>query len=133
MVDIRSYKNPDFSDLIGLLKDAEIYHKPVDNEEIFKKKISIDPESIIVAEIDGKIMGCVFIAYDPCQSFIYHLGVGVNHRKEGIGTKLMEKAENILKKRGMLKPKLYVEEGNEEVIEFYNKQGWHISCNAYCL
>ncbi|MBI2579337.1 MAG: GNAT family N-acetyltransferase [Candidatus Aenigmarchaeota archaeon] len=91
-----------------------------------RKKIKHDPESIIVAEEGGKIIGCVFIIYDPWSSFIYRLGVLPKYRRKGLGTKLMEEAERILKERGTNPITLFVREDNGEVIDFYKKRGWKL-------
>ena len=118
---IRNYKDSDFPQLKKLLEDTNLYYKPLDKKEIFKKKIDYDQESIIIAEDNNKIIGTVFIIYDPWNSFVYHLGVHPDYRKLGLGNQLMDEAEKRLKARGMNRPTLFVEEDNEKVLEFYKK------------
>jgi ribosomal protein S18 acetylase RimI-like enzyme len=52
---------------------------------------------MIVAVEDDKVVGTVFIIYDPWDSFVYHLGVHPNYQRRGIGSALMEEAEKRLK------------------------------------
>lgn len=130
---IRFYKDADFLELEQVLKADGVYYLPLDKRDIFKKKIEHDPESILIAEEEGKIIGTVFIIYDPWNAFIYHLDVHPDYRKKGVGTKLMEKAEEILKKRGMARPTLFVEEDNAKVIDFYKKRGWFVLYKVFCL
>lgn len=130
---IRNYKDDDSSKLEQLLKDIGIYYEPLDKKDIFKKKVEHDPESIILAEDDDKLIGTVFIIYDPWHSCVYHLGVHPDYRNEGIANKLMNEAEKRLKARGIEKVTLFVEEENSKVVDFYKKRGWNICGKTICM
>ena len=130
---IRNYADADFPQLEQLLKDAGIYYGPLDKRDILRKKIEHDPESIIVAEDNGKIIGTVFIIYDPWNSFVYHLGVHPDYRGQGLGNKLMDSAEGIFKTRGMNRPTLFIEEENQKAVEFYKKRGWFVLYKVFCM
>ena len=56
--------------------------------------------SIIIADVNGKIVGCIFFTWDGWDSSLYRLAVHPDYRKQGLGTKLLEEAENRLKKLG---------------------------------
>lgn len=125
---IRNYQDEDSSKLEQLLKDTGLYYEPLDKKEIFKKKIEYDPESIIIAEDNDKLVGTVFIIYDLWNSCIYHLGVHPDYRNKGIASKLMDEAEGRLKAKGIEKITLFVDEENHKAIDFYKKREWKI-CN----
>lgn len=125
---IRNYQDNDSPKLEQLLKDTGLYYKSLDKKNIFKKKIEHDPDSIIIAEYNKKIVGTVFVIYDPWNSCIYHLGVHPDYRNKGIGNKLMDEAEKRLKAKGIEKITLFVDEENHKAIEFYKKRSWKI-CN----
>ena len=130
---IRSYTDADFPKLLQLLKDANIFYEPLDKRETFNKKIEHDQESIIIAEDNGRIVGTVFTIYDPWNAFVYHLGVHPEYRGKGLANKLMDEAEERLKRRGMIRPTLFVEEENEQVLNFYKKRGWFVLYKVFCL
>ena len=130
---IRNCNVNEISSLIGLLKFSGIYYAPLDTVEILSKKLKHDPESIIVADDNGKIVGTVFIIYDPWNSFVYHLAIHPNYQGKGFGNLLMDEAEKLLKKRGMNRPTLFVEEENENVLNFYKKRGWFVLYKTFCL
>jgi ribosomal protein S18 acetylase RimI-like enzyme len=130
---LRNYTDADFPELEELLKATGVYYEPLDKRQTFKKKIEHDPASIIVAEDAERIVGAVFIIYDPWESFIYHLGVLPDYRGQGLANRLMDEAEKRLKMRGMNRPTLFVEEGKEEIVEFYRKRGWFVLYKVFCM
>lgn len=132
-IQIRNYKDAEFPQFEQLLKDIGIYYEPLDRRDIFKKKIEHDPEALLVAEENGRLIGTVFILYDPWSSFIYHLGVHPDYRRQGVANKLMDEAEEILKARGINRPTLFVEEDNKQVVELYEKRGWFVLYKVFCM
>lgn len=132
-MNIRYYREKDFSQLEQLLKDIGIYYESLDKKDILKKKIGYDPESILVAEDGDRLCGTVFLIYDPWAPFIFHLGVHPDYREKGIATKLMEEAEEVIKKRGAVSSTLFVEEDNEKVVDFYKKRGWQVVYKVFCM
>ena len=132
-IEISHYKDSDFPQFKQLLKDIGIYYEPLDRRDILKNKIEHDPESILIAKAKGKLIGTVFILYDPWSSFIYHLGVHPEYRRKGLANQLMDEAERKLKARGINRPTLFVEEDNEQVVEFYQKRGWFVLYKVFCM
>ncbi len=55
---------------------------------------------------------------------IESLGVKENYRKKGVGTKLMDYAENLVKKKGYKKVGLAVEKDNIFLEKLYSKRGY---------
>lgn len=125
---IRNYKDDDSNKLEQLLKDTGLYYESLDKKEIFKNKIEENPESIIVAEDDGKLVGIVFVIYDLWNPMIFHLGVHPNYRNKGIASKLMDEAEGRLKAKGVEEVTLFVDEENHKAMDFYKNREWEI-CN----
>lgn len=130
---LRNYRDQDFQELKQLLIDTNVFYEPLDTQEIFQKKIEHDPESIILAEQDHKIVGTVFIVYDPWNSFVFRLGVHPEYQGQGIANILMDEAENRFKSRGMERPTLFVEEENEAALGFHEKRGWSVLYKVFCL
>lgn len=127
MVDmkIRNAKISDVDSIISLLKECEMFSDYLDTKEALSKKIKLDEESILVATEKNEIIGSIFILFDPWLPHIYRLCVRKNYRKRGIGTKLLGVAENSIRKRGYKIINLFVEEGHNEIIDFYKKRGWY--------
>jgi ribosomal protein S18 acetylase RimI-like enzyme len=125
---MRNYRDSDFPLLEHLLKDSGIYES-YDNREVFKRKIKDDPGSIIVMEDDKSVIGCVFLIYDAWNSSIFHLCIHPDYRDRGLGKKLLKRAEDVLKSRGVRRCILFVEGKNRHTASFYKKMGWSLLAN----
>ena len=130
---IRNYKDEDFPQVHKLLKETNVKWSSVDNRENFKKKIEQDPESIIVAEENGHIIGTVFIVYDAWSSFILHLAVDEKHRNRGIGSVLFQVAEQRLRARGKDFAFGFIKEENQKVLEYCKKRGCSAGDKIYFM
>jgi len=124
MFTIDFYKDELYKPIISILKEANLYDETWEARENLKRKIERDPKSILVAKDGDKIVGCVFIVEDGWNGFIWRLAVQTSHRKQGIGSALMRKAEEIIKSRGLKEASLFVNAGNEELKEWYQKQDY---------
>jgi len=123
-IKIRSYTPADFPSVKENLSNAEMYEENWDNEKNLNEKIKRNPDSILVAEEDGKVVGNIFVVEDGWGSWIFRLAVNENRRKEGVGTLLLQSAENLLKKRGIKEVALLIEKKKEHLKDFYGKRGY---------
>lgn len=124
MVSVRYYKDSDYDDVKQTLQEGELYDDVWETQENLRRKIERDQESILLAIDDGKIVGCVFIVENGWNAFIWRLSVRKEYRKQGIGKILMQKAEEIIKKRGLKESSLFVDTKNDDLKQWYTKQGY---------
>ena len=124
MVLIRYYKDSDYKDVKQALKEGKLYDDIWENRKNLRRKIKRDPESIFLAINDNKIIGCVFIVEDGWNAFIWRLSVRKKYRRQGIGKMLMQKAEEIIKKRGIKESSIFVDTKNKRLKQWYKKQGY---------
>ena len=93
-------------------------------------KIGIDtflnrnPESCFIAEEHNKIIGTILAGSDGRRGYIYHLAVEEKKRNNGIGTKLVDTALNVLKQIGITKVSLLVFKKNSIANKFWEKYGF---------
>ena len=71
---------------------------------------------------DNKIVGCVFIVEDDWNAFVWRLSVRRKYRRQGIGKMLMQKAEEIIGKRGIEESSIFVDAKNYYLRQWYKKQ-----------
>ena len=121
---IRFYNNNDYDDVKQVLKEADLFDDVWEAQDNLERKIKRDPESILVAEDDGQVIGCVFIVEDGWNAFVWRLAVRRDQRRKGVGLSLMQKVEEIIKSRGIKEVSLFVDTKNEHLKAWYEKQDY---------
>ncbi|MEJ3743362.1 GNAT family N-acetyltransferase [Actinomycetes bacterium KLBMP 9797] len=58
--------------------------------------ITRDPEALLLAEMDGRIVGSIIAGWDGWRAHLYRLAVHPEYRRRGIGTALLQAAEQRL-------------------------------------
>jgi ribosomal protein S18 acetylase RimI-like enzyme len=91
---------------------------------VLDKKLAVDDGLLFTAEVDGKVVGSVMAGYDGHRGWIYSLAVLPEHRRRGLGSRLVRHAEEHLKALGCPKINLQIMKGNEAVESFYRKLGY---------
>ena len=124
MAEIGFYKDKFYDDVKKILQECNLFDETWEARENLKRKITRDKESILIAEEGSKIVGCVFIVEDGWNAFIWRLCVKENYRKKGIGLLLMQKAEDIIKGRGIKEASIFVDAKNDSLKNWYQKQGY---------
>ena len=82
---------------------------------------------ICVAEIDGRIVGFLSIeVHRERENYLYldDFSVSKGHRGKGIGSTLMDEAEQYCRGIGFPSIYLHVEESNTNALRFYERRGF---------
>ncbi|GEM_PF-1511079 len=122
MVSIRYYKDSDYEEIKQVLQEGNLYDDVWEARQNLKQKIIRDPQSILIAEENNHVIGCVFIVEDGWTAFIWRLSVRKEYRKKGVGLMLMQKAEEIVRTRGIKELSLFADTKNTLLKEWYQKQ-----------
>ena len=104
--------------------NAENHSRPFDSIDAIIRLLERDPQSLILARFEGKIVGTVIAAWDGWRGSIYRLAVDKNIKGQGIGRQLMENAEERLKLTGATRVNAVVCEENVEAHAFYQRLGY---------
>jgi ribosomal protein S18 acetylase RimI-like enzyme len=129
-ISIRNYKKDHYASVKEILIEGELFDKTWDAEELLEKRIAEKPDSIIVAIIDGKVLGCVYLV-DDFLPFIFRLAVKKTYRKRGIGKMLVQEAVQRLKKHGHKEIALFVDNEKDELKNWYRRQGFRESSSSW--
>ena len=87
---------------------------------------AVRPESLLIAEHGGAVVGAVIAGWDGVRGWIYHLAVAPAQRRRGIATRLMWAAEATLRALGCPKINLQVRPTNRGVAAFYRALGYQV-------
>ena len=91
----------DVDDLLALWEEAaENDSRPPDTAAAVSALLGRDPEAVIVAERDGALIGSVIAGWDGWRYHLYRLAVRPAWRRQGVGSALLDAAEDRLKALG---------------------------------
>lgn len=95
-----------------------------DSKEGVAKFIRRNPTTSVVAEEDGKVVGCILCGHDGRRGCLYHVCVDQAYRKHGIGKSMVNFCIQALKEEGINKVSIIAFTTNEVGNKFWRKMGW---------
>jgi ribosomal protein S18 acetylase RimI-like enzyme len=97
---IRPCDRKEIGDLLVLWREAEARASTTDDVASLRALLEHDPGSLLVAELDDRIVGSVIAAWDGWRGNMYRLAVHPRYRRRGIGLLLVEASEAKLRTLG---------------------------------
>ena len=95
-----------------------------DSREGIDKYLKRNPNTSFVAVCEQKVVGVILCGHDGRRGIIQHACVSPDHRREGIGQKLVDLALEALKQEGITKVLLVAFKKNEGGNAFWESQGF---------
>lgn len=95
-----------------------------DSREGIEKYLKRNPGTSFVAKEGDRVVGVILAGHDGRRGFIHHACVTENHRRRGVGARLLQLALEALKKEGIHKVALLVFNRNEAGNAFWESQGF---------
>jgi len=116
----------DYDEVISLWKKTEGIGLSGNDDSRKSIKIFLEknPKICFVVEYNREIIGTIMAGNDGRRGHIYHLTVKQEHRKNGLGKKLLEKTEKALKKEGVRKIFLVAFKKNQTGNKFWENNGY---------
>jgi ribosomal protein S18 acetylase RimI-like enzyme len=123
-MNIREYREDDKDTVIALWEQCNLIVPWNDPAKDIKRKLAVDPDLFLVGDMDGHIVASVMGGYEGHRGWINYLAVHPEHRKKGLGKKMMQEVESRLKEKECPKINLQIRESNKEAIAFYKAIGF---------
>jgi ribosomal protein S18 acetylase RimI-like enzyme len=92
---------------------AENAARPPDTREAVTALLSRDPDALILAEHDGELIGSVIAGWDGWRYHLYRLAVRATWRRKGVGSALLQVAEDRFKALGAARADAMVLDSND--------------------
>lgn len=123
-VDVRRFEAGDRAAVVELWGRVELVRPWNDPDLDIDRKVGVDPEGFLVADLDGRVVGTVMAGYDGHRGWINYLAVDPGTQGRGLGGRLVREAEQLLGRRGCAKVNLQIRTSNETAVDFYRSIGY---------
>lgn len=123
---IREMTVEDYDNVYGLWRTIKGFgiRSIDDSREGVERFVRRNPTTSIVAEEDGKVIGAILCGHDGRRGCFYHVCVKEEHRKRGVGKKMVAAAMEALKKENISKVNLIAFQSNQVGNRFWSSMGW---------
>ena len=121
---VRAFRESDEARVVELWTFAGLVRAWNDPKKDIARKLKVQRELFLVAELESVVVGVVMAGYDGLRGWINYLAVDIGQRRRGIGSALMRDAERRLRLLGCPKINLQVRAENSEVQAFYAALGF---------
>jgi ribosomal protein S18 acetylase RimI-like enzyme len=125
-MEIRLFTPEDEDQVIRLWTECGLVVPWNNPHKDIQRKLKVNPELFLVACESDRIIAPIMAGYEGHRGWVNYLAVHPDHQGTGVGRRMMEEAENLLRRAGCPKINLQVRSTNSEVIEFYKKIGYKV-------
>jgi ribosomal protein S18 acetylase RimI-like enzyme len=123
-MEIRPFEPRDEEAVVQLWNDCGLVVSWNNPHRDIERKLTVQADMFLVACLDGKVIATVMAGYDGHRGWINYLAVHPQHRRNGIGRRIMDEAEDRLRAVGCPKINVQARSGNASAIEFYKSIGF---------
>jgi ribosomal protein S18 acetylase RimI-like enzyme len=126
-VTVKPYCDHDLEGIDALWREAFPDDQPRHRAEVvIPAKLAFQPDLLLVARDQDRVVGSVMVGYDGHRGWINRLAVLKSRRAQGVGALLMREAEDRLGALGCRKINLQVRASNRGVVDFYRSLGYDL-------
>lgn len=134
---IRPYSPNDYEQIASLYKQGDLYggqfDENRDSSDRLKKRIETDPDTILVAEAAGIILGTVSLIEDGRVAWLFRFAVVQDEKQSTVAAALHQAAIQVLKDKGHKQVLVYSPAGNEHLNERYKILGFNQGSDYTCF
>jgi ribosomal protein S18 acetylase RimI-like enzyme len=121
---IRPFDPADEAQVVALWHACGLTRPWNDPRKDIARKLAVQPELFLVGEVDGRVIASAMAGYEGHRGWVNYLAVAAEHRRGGVGARLMQEVEQRLLALGCPKINLQVRSSNAEVLAFYRALGY---------
>ncbi len=128
MLNLRTYNDTtDRQQVIALWRTAFGYETAHNEPSLaIAKKLDAQDGLFFVADDAGLLVGTAMAGYDGHRGWLYAIAVHPDHRRAGLGSRLVRHAEQALVAAGCMKVNLQLVASNAPTAAFYQSLGYTV-------
>lgn len=121
---IRSATPRDFAQVLELWTASGAPATVTDRARSLGALLALDPQALLIAEADGRLVGSLIAAWNGWRGSFYRLAVHPEHRHQGLATRLVAEGERRLRDRGAVRLDAIVASGEPTARAFWGSVGY---------
>jgi ribosomal protein S18 acetylase RimI-like enzyme len=121
---IRTGTRADLEAVLALWQRAALPEGTTDTLPALSRLLEVDPQALLVADAAGTLLGSVIAAFDGWRGSFYRIAVHPEHRRRGLGRRLVREGERRLLDGGALRIGAIVSAGEAGALGFWRALGY---------
>ena len=123
---VRQGNAADVGDLLALWRRAEASPSPTETAADVRGLLERDGEALLVAEVEGELVGSLIAGWDGWRGTFYRLAVDPAQRRRGLATALVRVGEERLRTLGSRRLGAIVESEEADAMAFWAAAGYEL-------
>jgi ribosomal protein S18 acetylase RimI-like enzyme len=123
---LRTGRADEVEALLDFWRRAEASPTSTESAEDVHGLLERDPDALIVAEVDGEIVGTLMAGWDGWRATFYRLAVDPAHRRHGLATTLVRAGEERLRALGAKRLNAIAESHKPGAMAFWGSAGYEL-------
>jgi ribosomal protein S18 acetylase RimI-like enzyme len=116
---IRHCRLEDIEAVLELWRQAEATPGVTDTAEDLRRVVAEGPAVVLVAEVQGRVVGSIIGTFDGWRGNIYRLAVHPDYRRQGVARALVAEVEKRLAQQGAKRITALVEKDHPWAMTFW--------------
>lgn len=121
---IRPFRLSDCTAVTQLLDDVLSETCYTVTMDAFANQLSLDSDLVLVAEEKEDIIGVIIGTIDNNNGYYYRVAVDRNHRRKGVGKRLVQSMRRLFEQRKVKNILVTVDEHTEPILFLYESLGY---------
>ena len=123
---IRDCQLHDVEAILELWRQAEATPGVTDTAEDLRRAVAEGPVVVLVAEVQGRVVGSIIGTFDGWRGNIYRLAVHPDHRRQGVARALVAEVEKRLAQQGAKRITALVEKDHPLPMAFWESVEYRV-------